>query len=216
MIQKVPFIFVHMSKWMLNQNIHLLNTYLKKRTKWKRMCFKGTQVVMMTGVKYWVHINNALNLSFMYITVAKEVTWALQKHQPQRTKLHAMIWLSFLFDVGYSVVGEFITQAETAEHISKTLQQIRSWNPMWNPRFFMTDYSEAELSVFSRCANIPAWQTTTNMVSVMIKNNLYFLCYGIVQMLHQQTMCRAYPKISTIKRQRITSKRQLYGKIIVV
>ena len=47
--------------------------------------------------------------------------------------------------MGYSVVGEFITQAETAEHISEALEQLRRWNPMWNPRFFMTDYSEAEL-----------------------------------------------------------------------
>lgn len=47
--------------------------------------------------------------------------------------------------MGYSVVGEFITQAETAEHISEALQKLRNWNPKWNPRFFMTDYSEAEL-----------------------------------------------------------------------
>ena len=37
-----------------------------------------------------------------------------------------------------SVVGEFITQAETAEHISEALQQLRIWNPEWKPKFFMT------------------------------------------------------------------------------
>ena len=50
--------------------------------------------------------------------------------------------------MGYSVVGKFITQVETAEHniISEALQQqLHNWNPKWNPWFFMTDYSEAEL-----------------------------------------------------------------------
>ena len=47
--------------------------------------------------------------------------------------------------MGYSVVGEFITQAETGKHISEALQQLRSWNLMWNPQFFVTDYLEAEL-----------------------------------------------------------------------
>ena len=57
----------------------------------------------------------------------------------------ALFFICVRTNVGYSVVGEFITQAETAEHISEALQQLRSWNPTWNPRFFMTDYLEAEL-----------------------------------------------------------------------
>ena len=57
----------------------------------------------------------------------------------------ALFFICVRTNVGYSVVGEFITQAEIAEHISEALQQLRSWNPMWNPQFFMTDYSEAEL-----------------------------------------------------------------------
>ena len=98
--------------------------------------------------------------------------------------------------MGYSVVGEFITQAETAEHISEVLQQLRNWNPMWNPQFFMADYSEAELLALEQ--SFPsvqiylrdfhrkeAWErwTTINMVSVVTKRNL-FPCYGNVQMLH--------------------------------
>ena len=62
-----------------------------------------------------------------------------------------MIWLSFSFalEQTWGTVW-FITQAETAEHISKALQQLRNWNPMWNPQFFMTDYSEAELLAFEQ------------------------------------------------------------------
>ena len=39
-------------------------------------------------------------------------------------KPHVMFWLSFICvrtNVGYSVDGELITQAETAEHISEAL-----------------------------------------------------------------------------------------------
>ena len=62
----------------------------------------------------------------------------------------ALFFICVRTNVGYSVVGEFITQAETAEHISAALQKLRNWNPKWNPRFFMTDYSEAELLALER------------------------------------------------------------------
>ena len=57
----------------------------------------------------------------------------------------ALFFICVRTNVGYSVVGEFITQSETAEHISEALQQLRIWNPEWKPKFFMTDYSKAEL-----------------------------------------------------------------------
>ena len=49
-------------------------------------------------------------------------------------------------NVGYSVVAEFIVQCESADNIEEALQKLKSWNPDWNPRFFMSDYSEAELA----------------------------------------------------------------------
>ena len=42
------------------------------------------------------------------------------------------------------VVAEFITQSETAEHILEALLILKSWNQDWQPKFFMSDYSEAE------------------------------------------------------------------------
>lgn len=51
----------------------------------------------------------------------------------------ALFFICVKTNVGYSVVGEFITQSETAQHA------LQLWNPKWNPKFFMTDYSEAEL-----------------------------------------------------------------------
>ena len=44
------------------------------------------------------------------------------------------------------MVGEFIVQSESADNIEEALQMLKSWNSDWNPRFFMSDYSEAELA----------------------------------------------------------------------
>ena len=57
----------------------------------------------------------------------------------------ALFFLCVRTNVGYSVVAEFVTQSETACQIGEALQIIKMWNPKWNPAFFMSDYSEAEL-----------------------------------------------------------------------
>ena len=57
----------------------------------------------------------------------------------------ALFFLCVRTNVGYSVVAEFIVQEESAERIAEALDIIKEWNPSWNPSFFMTDYSEAEL-----------------------------------------------------------------------
>ena len=57
----------------------------------------------------------------------------------------ALFFLCGRTNVGYSVVAEFIVQEKSAEKIAEALGIIKQWNPSWNPPFFMTDYSEAEL-----------------------------------------------------------------------
>ncbi len=57
----------------------------------------------------------------------------------------ALFFLCVRTNVGYSVVAEFVIQEESAEKIAEALGIIKKWNPSWNPSFFMTDYSEAEL-----------------------------------------------------------------------
>ncbi|XP_071821469.1 uncharacterized protein [Apostichopus japonicus] len=47
-------------------------------------------------------------------------------------------------NVGYSPVAEFITEDETTVAITEALDIIKRWNPEWNPKFFMLDYSEQE------------------------------------------------------------------------
>ena len=61
----------------------------------------------------------------------------------------ALFFLAVKTNVGYSVVGEFVVQSETADQIAEALSIISSWNPEWKPPFFMTDYSEAEMGAIS-------------------------------------------------------------------
>lgn len=49
-------------------------------------------------------------------------------------------------NVGYTVVAEFIIQEETSLQIEEALNIIQKWNPKWKPKYFMCDYSEAEIS----------------------------------------------------------------------
>ena len=67
----------------------------------------------------------------------------------------ALFFLAVKTNVGYSVVGEFVVQSETADQIAEALSILSSWNPEWQPPYFMTDYSEAEMgaitTVFPTC-----------------------------------------------------------------
>lgn len=49
-------------------------------------------------------------------------------------------------NVGYCVVAEFIVQTEGMTAIKEALDILRTWNPQWNPPFFMCDCSEAEIA----------------------------------------------------------------------
>ena len=49
-------------------------------------------------------------------------------------------------NVGYKVVAEFLCQNEDNECIAEALHIIKSWNPTWKPKYFMVDYSMAEIN----------------------------------------------------------------------
>ena len=52
-------------------------------------------------------------------------------------------------NLGYSEVGESVVQYETAEAIQTGLETIKTWmkedNKVWNPSYFMTNFSEREM-----------------------------------------------------------------------
>ena len=53
-------------------------------------------------------------------------------------------------NVDYQIVGSFVIQSETADAIHEALSVLQSWNPKWNPSYFMVDYSEEEMSAIGK------------------------------------------------------------------
>ena len=53
-------------------------------------------------------------------------------------------------NVDYQVVGSFVIQSETTDAIYEALSVLKSWNPRWNPSYFMVDYSEEEMSAIGK------------------------------------------------------------------
>ena len=64
-----------------------------------------------------------------------------------RTTKYALplFFIAVRANVGYFVVASFVLEHETTSAISEALDVIKKWNPNWNPKFFMTDFSEAEI-----------------------------------------------------------------------
>ena len=62
-----------------------------------------------------------------------------------------LFFVSVRTNSGYCVVAEFIVQSESATHIEEALRLLMSWNSNWKPKYFMTDYSEAEISALESC-----------------------------------------------------------------
>jgi len=48
-------------------------------------------------------------------------------------------------NVDYKVVAEFMTQYEDQQSISEALSILKSWNPLWQPIYFMVDFSTVEI-----------------------------------------------------------------------
>ncbi|KAF0740488.1 zinc finger BED domain-containing protein 1-like [Aphis craccivora] len=60
-------------------------------------------------------------------------------------------------NVNYSVVASFFVQYEDSKSVEDGLTIIKSWNTMWSPQYFVTDYCEAEYSAITRIFNCPTY-----------------------------------------------------------
>ena len=50
----------------------------------------------------------------------------------------------------YIVVAEFMCQNEDSLNIEEALGILKMWNPCWNPKYFMIDYSQAEIDAIEK------------------------------------------------------------------
>ena len=77
----------------------------------------------------------------------------------------ALFFICVKTNIGYTVVAEFVIQEETVEKIQEALEILKQWNPKWKPKYFMSDYSEAELLALEKCF------TTTKVFLCDFKGN---------------------------------------------
>lgn len=57
-----------------------------------------------------------------------------------------LFFLSVPTNVGYSIVASFVVERENKSSIKEALEMLQSWNPSWNPSFFMVDFDEREIN----------------------------------------------------------------------
>ncbi|XP_063440917.1 uncharacterized protein LOC134721686 isoform X2 [Mytilus trossulus] len=69
-----------------------------------------------------------------------------------------LFFLCVKTNVDYSVVAVFACQYENSSTITKALNQIKEWNPNWNPKYFMVDNCEAEIKAIITCFPAPDCQ----------------------------------------------------------
>ena len=105
---------------------------------------------------------------------------------------------------GYCVVAEFISQNECATAIQEPLEVLKTWNPQWQPEFFMCDctarqrllplkhHSQALLytfAIFTENRLGKDGSRTTNMVSPL-QMQMFSLIFEHVRGLHLQLPMR--------------------------
>ena len=56
-----------------------------------------------------------------------------------------LFFLATKTNVDYQVIGSFIMQDETTQSILEGLSKLKEWNPEWNPKVMMVDYSQEEI-----------------------------------------------------------------------
>ena len=61
-----------------------------------------------------------------------------------------LFFLCIKTNVNYTVVAEFVLQAENTDYIFEALSIVKSWTHNWDPKYFITDYSDAEMSAINK------------------------------------------------------------------
>ena len=71
--------------------------------------------------------------------------WWTPRTKRQGTQFH-FFFVCVHTNVGYKVVAKLMCQSEDQASISEALAILKGWNPVWNPTYFMVDYSNAEIA----------------------------------------------------------------------
>ena len=152
----------HMLSKIDQENLEKKVELWKKNAPEDSIFFRPCSVASEDGVggttteqeKNNVEPNISQKLFFAYQTVwqrrlmlryGNEITLLDATYKTTRYEL-PLFFLVVKTNVNYAVVGVFVIQNETTADIIEALQLFQKWNPAWNPKYFMTDFCQEEIS----------------------------------------------------------------------
>ena len=97
--------------------------------------------------------------------------WLLLAWSFSKLHLHQYLPLFFVLvktNVNYQVVALFILQDETTAAITEALSVIKTWNPTWDPKWFMVDKCDKDIKSIGNIS-LRTYMNCFNLF-VLIKN----------------------------------------------
>ena len=82
-------------------------------------------------------------------------------------------------NVDYQIVGTFVCEEESSENITEVLNISKDWNPDWKLLYFMTDYSDEEITSIKTLFpgmsiyNYKELKETYKLVKIVSEKNKY-------------------------------------------
>lgn len=100
--------------------------------------------------------------SFLFVYQSEKHRYLLQRYgsiglldATYKTTKYALplFFLCVKTNVDYQIVGTFICEHEGKESIKEGIATLKSWNPTWEPSYFMTDFDEKEINALEETFN---------------------------------------------------------------
>ena len=79
-------------------------------------------------------------------------------------------------NVDFQLVGEFILQTNASSMIIEGLQTFKEWNPGWNPKFVVVDFSEEQINAVENLFPGKLFYNVTCLSLVNASDSLSFYC----------------------------------------
>ena len=58
--------------------------------------------------------------------------------------------LAIQTNCGFVVIASFIVGKDSKDQVEEALDMIKSWNPSWKPKSFLTDYDRREIGAIEK------------------------------------------------------------------
>ena len=137
----------------LLSSTHMLRIPAKKRTDLRMMrevaVKEEDEEMVTTSTKGLLFVHQTKDQRRLLERYGNEISMLDATYKTTRYSL-PLFFVVVKTNVDYQIVGSFVIQSETTDSIYEALSVLKSWNPKWNPSYFMVDYSEEEMSAIGK------------------------------------------------------------------